>query len=310
MNTDDHPLVRLGKFLQARNYAFVTVTPDTHLRVLARQNRGITLRDVFGWNKVFRPADLPQEMLQCLESAGEAKMTAGGVRSGIRASTLGGQLFLHSAFPTSAEDAVFFGPDSYRFVRLIEQVLKGVDTSKLIHAADIGCGSGVGGIAIRRLIGEPVAVTLSDINESALRFARLNCKINDLCDVEFVQSDVLSSLPDTLDLIVSNPPYLVDAKQRLYRHGGGPFGFDLSVRIVDESIQHLRTGGSLILYTGTVIADGQDLLREALKPVLSNPCLSTNYSEIDPDVFGAELERPPYHSADRIAVVALHLTKR
>jgi hypothetical protein len=82
------------------------------------------------------------------------------------------------------------------------------------------------------------------------------------------------------------------------------------VRIVDESIQHLRTGGSLILYTGTVIADGQDLLRQALKPVLSNPYLSTNYSEIDPDVFGTELEWPPYHFADRIAVVALHLSKR
>jgi SAM-dependent methyltransferase len=310
MNTDDHPLVRLGKLLQARNYAFVTVTPDTHLRVLARQNRGITLRDIFGWNKVFHPADLHPEILQCVEGAGEAKDTGDGVRSGIRASTLGGQLFLHSAFPTSAEDAVFFGPDSYRFVRLIEEVLKGVDTSKLKHAADIGCGSGVGGIAVRRLIGETLEVTLSDINESALRFARLNCKINDLCDIRIAQSDVLSGLPDTLDLIVSNPPYLVDTKQRLYRHGGGPFGFDLSVRIVDESIQHLRTGGSLILYTGTVIVDGHDLLREALKPVLSNPYLSTSYSEIDPDVFATELEWPPYHFADRIAVVALHLAKR
>lgn len=310
MNTDDHPLVRLGKLLQARNYVFVTVTPDTHLRVLARQNGGITLRDIFGWNRVFRPADLPPEMLRCLQAAGEMKDTGDGVRSGIRASTLDGQLFLHSAFPTSAEDAVFFGPDSYRFVRLIEQVLKGVDTSKLKHAADIGCGSGVGGIAISRLVGETLEVMLSDINESALRFACLNCKINDLCDIGIVRSDVLSGLPDALDLIVSNPPYLVDTKQRLYRHGGGPFGFDLSLRIVDESIQHLRTGGSLILYTGTVIADGQDLLRQALKPVLSNPHLSTSYSEIDPDVFGTELEWPPYHFADRIAVVALHLAKR
>jgi hypothetical protein len=35
-----------------------------------------------------------------------------------------------------------------------------------------------------------------------------------------------------------------------------------------------------------------------------------SYEEIDPDVFGEELEEPPYDCVDRIAVVALTIRAR
>ena len=296
--------------LVAEGYSFTTVTPETHKRILQRGAEGSSLRDIFGWNKRFQTASLAPSLARCLEGAGEILREGNSSRSAVRASTLDGQLFLHSGFPTADENAVFFGPDSYRFVRVIEASLTGIHRTEIKHVVDIGCGSGVGGIAARRILGPGTQLTLSDINERALAFSRVNSEINDLENVSIVLADVLDGLPSNLDLIVSNPPYLVDDSKRLYRHGGGLLGFDLSLRIAEESLQHLRPGGRLILYTGSPIIDGRDLFQDALRPLLAGPNVSAAYREVDPDVFGEELERAPYHSADRIAVVALRLVKR
>ncbi|MCY7319418.1 MAG: SAM-dependent methyltransferase, partial [Ramlibacter sp.] len=107
------------------------------------------------------------------------------------------------------------------------------------------------------------------------------------------------------DLIVSNPPYLVDASARTYRDGGGPLGAGLSERIVAEGLPRLAPGGRLVLYTGAAIVDGADPLFEALQPLLQRRGWRFSYRELDPDVFGEELDLPAYQRADRIAAVAL-----
>ena len=84
---------------------------------------------------------------------------------------------------------------------------------------------------------------------------------------------------------------------------------ELSLRIVREALEHLKTDGTLILYTGTPVVGGHDLLREALVPIIESTSLAFEYEELDPDVFGEELAHPPYDQADRIAVVALILRK-
>jgi methylase of polypeptide subunit release factors len=107
------------------------------------------------------------------------------------------------------------------------------------------------------------------------------------------------------DLIIANPPYLVDPQQRLYRHGGGELGFSLSLRIVTEGRECLAPGGRLVLYTGTPVIDGTDMFLEALTGRIAEHGFSFSYEEIDPDVFGEELDAPPYDRAERIAAVAL-----
>ena len=54
-----------------------------------------------------------------------------------RFSTLNDLLLAHSPYPTTDADAVFFGPDTYLFCKLISDAIK--------TAVDIGCGSGAGG---------------------------------------------------------------------------------------------------------------------------------------------------------------------
>jgi len=303
-------LVELGDLLRASEYAFTTITPLSHQRVCARQSPAQpTLRDVFGWSHSFRETDLSQDVFATLNKAGAAERAGERFRSNVRYSTLGDQLFVHSAFPTEEADAVFFGPDTYRFARTIRSVdLGNLADRPLI--LDVGAGTGAGGLyAARILRHRSPQIVLSDINERALQFSAVNAALNKVTNVSFVNSDLYAEIDGSFDLIISNPPYLVDARTRTYRHGGGEFGSGLSLRILQEGVPRLSRGGLLVLYTGTAIVRGVDPFRDAVLGLLQADSVSLTYEEIDPDVFGEELEASPYDRADRIAAVAVVVRK-
>src|SRR5207253_9135850 len=149
------------------------------------------------------------------------------------------------------------------------------------------------------------AVTLTDINRRALRFSRINAALNGVSGVRIIESDLFAKIDGRFDLIISNPPYLIDPLARLYRHGGGELGFELSLNIVDQSIERLAPGGRLVLYTASAIVGGHDLFHKILSSRLAAQDVRVDYEEIDPDVSGDELEHPPYDRADRSAVVGV-----
>jgi len=308
LSSQDEALVRTGEALRRAGYSFTTVTPLSHRRVLARPaNPSNLLRDIFGWSRPFSACDLPDSLLSTLEAAGALAISGDKLRTNVRFSTLGDQLFVHSAFPTEGADAVFFGPDTYRFARAIRQEVPNLAARSGMRLLDLGAGSGAGGLHAASLLqGTKPHLTLTDINRSVLRFSHINAVLNGVPGVQIVDSDLYCNVPGPFDLIVSNPPYLVDPLARLYRHGGGQFGSDLSVRIVEEGLALLAPKGRLLLYTGSAIVDGVDLFENALRERLKNRRdLRLTYDEIDPDVFGEELEAPPYDCVDRIAVVAV-----
>ena len=224
----------------------------------------------------------------------------------MRFASLGSALYAHSAYPTLDADAVFFGPDTYRFASLIEAELHSRPLASGARILDIGCGAGPGGMvaALASAAVQP-ALLLADINPQALAFARANAARAGLNRVGLVQSDLFEALDGPFELIVANPPYLVDAGERAYRHGGGPLGSSLSVRIVQDSLSRLAPGGRLVLYTGAPIVDGRDPFRDEVAPLLAQAGCAFSYRELDPDVFGEELESPAYARTERIAAVAL-----
>jgi release factor glutamine methyltransferase len=304
-------LVRLGESLRALGYSFVTPTPETHRRVNSRPSNAEarTLRDIFGWSRPFRRLQVPAPIFDLCSQA-QVLMPAGddGERwtSAVRYSTLAGPtgelMFVHSAFPTDDGDAVFFGPDSYRFATLLARTIR--SARRLV---DVGCGTGVGGLVLAGRAGE---VVLADVNPRALALAAVNVELAGSAGVDhravtLVVSDVLAAVEGDYDLVIANPPYLADGPGRLYRDGGGTLGVDLAVRIVDESLRGLAPGGQLLLYTGTPIADGHSILAQRLQPVLRERAASWAWQELDPDVFGEELDRGPYGQTERLAVVAL-----
>ncbi|MGJ7610218.1 MULTISPECIES: methyltransferase [unclassified Variovorax] len=300
----------------ATGYRFTTVTPLTHQRVLARRGRepGTTLRDIFGWNLPFEANALPPDLLASMEHAGLARRMGTLLRSTVRIASLGDDLFFHSAYPTVEENAVFFGPDTSRFARFVLHALAGRTAqphARALRVLDVGCGSGAGGIAIARALaaaGTPASVVMNDINPLALQYAAVNAEAAGV-PVTLAQGDALSAVDGEFDLIVSNPPYLDDAAQRAYRHGGMRLGRALSARIAAESLQRLAPGGQLLLYTGVAMVDGEDPFLAEMRPLLDGSGCDWSYAEIDPDVFGEELERSVYAHIDRIAAVGLVATR-
>lgn len=312
--------------LAGTGYRFTTTTPVTHQRVLAHrlqtgQGQAQSVQDVLGWNLPFVPSALPDDLLQAMRLAGVLKAIEGDapksepalLQSTVRVSSLGDDLFVHSAFPTAASDAVFFGPDTYRFARLIGHTLAPVPLDQAAKKVlDIGCGTGAGGVAAVRALGALGAkseLTLNDINPRALGWACVNAAQCDL-RVHCLPGDAMTQIDSDFDVIIANPPYLVDAEQRAYRHGGGDLGLALSLRMTATALANLAPGGQLVLYTGVAMVNGVDPLLGDLKSMLSGFDGSWHYSEIDPDVFGEELERPVYAHIDRIAAVGLVATRR
>ncbi len=305
------------RHLAGSGYRFTTPTPLTHQRVLSHRGSQMatTLRDIFGWNMPFTLTcdTMTRELLAAMRGAGVLQTRGDVLQSGVRVSSIGGDLFVHSAYPTTQDDAVFFGPDSYRFARFIQQGVAYVrpSGSQPIRVLDVGCGSGPGGMVAARALSHlgPLEMWMNDINPLALRYTAINAHLADIA-IKPALGNALRAVKGDFDLIISNPPYLDDAAQRAYRHGGAGLGRALSVRIAEEALGRLLPGGRLLLYTGVAMVGGVDAFLADMQLLLADAQFEWLYSEIDPDVFGEELDQPAYAHVDRIAVVGLTVTRK
>lgn len=302
-------LLSLGASLRARGYRFITPTPLTHERVNQRpgNQEGRSLADIFGWSRPFRREALDSGLFELMQQAEVLEAQDERWISRVRWSSLGDELFVHSRFPTNSPDSVFFGPDTYRFARAVQDFLTH-DQRPLARIADIGCGAGPGAISAAILRPQSEVLAL-DINHRALGYTAVNARLGGFFNLRTQHSDLLRDVDGSFDLIIANPPYLLDPEQRTYRHGGGQHGAGLSLAIFDAALERLAPGGTLLLYTGVAMFGGEDPFLNAMRLSLDDLGWDWSYQEIDPDVFGEELEKPAYQQADRIACVALCLTR-
>lgn len=299
----DDPLLRLLRWLRALNYDFTAVTPATHAQILGRDISGTpTLRDIFGWNRPFAQGDLDPELYSLLQAAGALDDAAGQMRSTVRVAALGQGLFLHSSFPTDRSDSVFFGPDTYRFARFIEQQLPRLRPPAWI--VDMGAGSGAGAIVAAQL-SVPNRVTLVDINPAALEFAQINAAFAGVA-VETVAAD---TIPSGADLVIANPPYMMDEGKRAYRDGGALLGGAVALDWAQQALAALAPFGTMLLYTGVAYEAGRAPLIDALERACAQAGARLAAEELDPDVFGDELQKPAYSAVERIAAVGAMITK-
>ena len=304
MTFEDEALVALLEALKARDYRFVTPTNDTHRLVSWRLFQGArhTLRDIFGWSRPFRDGDVEPEILALMREAGILVRRGPRLSSALRVASVGDDLFLHSAWPPKARDAVFLGPDSYRFAYFIRRELGHAN-----RIADIGAGAGVGGIVAARACPR-AAIVLADINPRALRLARINAAAA-VVSAEVMESDGLAKVTGPIDVAIANPPFMLGSGGRTYRDGGGLLGARLSLDWARAAMARLPAGGRLLMYTGSAIVEGRDRLKAELEATAAAADASLRYREIDPDVFGAMLRHPGYRRVDRIAAVGAVLEK-
>jgi methylase of polypeptide subunit release factors len=302
VNERDGALADLLRRLKALDYDFVTVTPATHARIVARpdKTRARNLRDIFGWSLPFDRETLPADLFALLERAGAVEQAEGGHRSRLRVSRVGQHLFFHSAYPTDGKDSVFLGPDTYRFVRFLGATL--ADRGPVSRLVDMGAGSGAGAICAAAML-PGARLTLVDANPEALRLARINADAAGVA-VETIHGVSVDAVPGGFDLLIANPPYIVDRDGPVYRDGGGMNGAEVAL---EWALAGARRG-DVLLYTGAAIVDGEDALRAALEAALPALGRALRYEELDPDLFGEELDSPAYRGVERIAAIGAVIT--
>ena len=129
----------------------------------------------------------------------------------------------------------------------------------------VDCGTGSGAIALAIAHERPdVTVFATERSASALAWAEKNSSAHGL-EIHLVACDLLSGLPDALkhsvDVVVSNPPYVATSERDLLPRDvgeyephealfAGPHGLDVIRRLIDEAPRWLKTGGWLVLEIG------------------------------------------------------------
>jgi release factor glutamine methyltransferase len=129
---------------------------------------------------------------------------------------------------------------------------------------DVGAGSGALAVTLALEMAAPTWAT--DISPAALAVAAANAA-RLAAPVHFAACDLMTAIaPASMDLIVSNPPYVpLTQREGLQREVrdfephvalfGGPTGFELYQRIILDAPRVLRPGGRLILELGFASVD-------------------------------------------------------
>lgn len=292
-------LVAVGRYLQQVDYRFTVVSPDTHGLVNARHGSASAddLRGIFGWNRPFLPGLLPDQLLEALDRADALDTLGGGLlRSRVRFSTIGGQIILHSCFPTADPHAVSFGPDSYRFIQLLRRTLGGGGS-----LLEIGCGTGAAALSISDRFAR---VDMTDPHPLAVQYAQINAALADCHHVDILCTDEVEGLAGPYQAIVAQPRYQADASGPWFRDGKA-LGIHRALRIVDQALPLLAPGGCFVLATAAPIIAGRDLIAEELGRLLSTRGLPAFYEEIDVDLVGTAWVEGRGDGVERIALVAL-----
>jgi len=134
---------------------------------------------------------------------------------------------------------------------------------------ELGTGCGAIAISLAREI-KDLFIVATDLSGEALRVARENARNTGVLDkIAFVNGDLFHPfhlLKKPFDLILSNPPYIMDSEieklaQEVKDHeprialSGGVDGLDFYQRIISQAPLYLNDGGWLLLEVGDGQAD-------------------------------------------------------
>lgn len=97
---------------------------------------------------------------------------------------------------------------------------------------DLGCGYGPIGILMAKAFPQS-SVTMSDINERAIKLSRMNIGLNQIENIKAIKSDLYTNLNEKFDTILTNPPQLAGRK--------------ICFEIIEKAKEHLNKDGLLQL---------------------------------------------------------------
>jgi release factor glutamine methyltransferase len=169
---------------------------------------------------------------------------------------------------------------------LVEEALGLAQEHPLSTIAEVGTGSGA--IAISLALELPEAkIYATDISAPALEVARRNCQKHEVIDrICFLSGDMLEPLPEPVDLIIANLPYVRKSELAGMRFeprlalDGGRDGMGKIRRLCRQLGGKLRPGGFLLLEIG--VGQGKEVT------ALLNALFPTGKIKLMPDLSGIE----------------------
>ena len=125
-------------------------------------------------------------------------------------------------------------------------------------AADIGTGCGIQALLLARHSDRVIA---TDISHRALRLAELSAGLNGVTTIEFRHGSLLEPLSEPVDLLVSNPPFVITPRSTdttfEYRDGGMT-GDRLVRELFTQIPENLTPGGRSVCLGNWEAASGKD----------------------------------------------------
>ncbi len=139
---------------------------------------------------------------------------------------------------------------------IVEWVLN-LSLNKNAKIFEVGTGSGCIAISIC-LKNKDLKIIATDFSDSALEVAQINRELHNVKNVTFIQSNWMAfSVENSLDLVISNPPYLKSDDPHLSNLKHEPVmalvcenGHQSFFEIASHSINSLKLGGKIIFEHG------------------------------------------------------------
>ena len=155
-------------------------------------------------------------------------------------------------------------PETEGLVSHVLSAIDKLDSSVRPLIIDVGTGTGAIALSIASEAKRPVSIIALDISPEAISLAKENAALLNLADkVHFVETDGLDSFdePESIDIIVSNPPYVTSAEcaaldprvrdfEPRLALDGGVEGLDFYERYLADALNLLKPNGQIFFEIG------------------------------------------------------------
>lgn len=144
---------------------------------------------------------------------------------------------------------------------MVELILRRTTRDRELTCLDLGTGAGVIAICLAKFLSSARVVAI-DYSTEALTLAAQNAQLNGVSErIFFVQSNWFSSVHGKFDLIITNPPYIIEDRittlsKEVRDHdphialSGGEDGLEAITAIIDRAPKYVNNGALLAMEVG------------------------------------------------------------